>query len=55
MLAYACEGSLPLFYMWMMNSESTSQVMYGIFYIFEKCPEYAAQLEGYVSVSCRLL
>jgi hypothetical protein len=54
-LAYACEGVIPLFYMWMVNSESITQVMYGIFHIMKKCPEYAGQVEGFaMDVACQV-
>ena len=46
MLVYVCGSVIPLFYMWMVNSESIMQVMFGFFKIARTCPTLAARLKG---------
>lgn len=55
LIAWAGECVMPLFYMWMVNSESTTQIMYGTFKILRRCPDYADQLQGFtMDVACQI-
>mmetsp|Transcript_73119 Transcript_73119/g.219568 ORF Transcript_73119/g.219568 Transcript_73119/m.219568 type:complete len:336 (-) Transcript_73119:107-1114(-) len=45
-MAAASGCNLILFWMWMVNSESTTQVMWMLMYLFKECPEYSDKLKA---------